>query len=199
MIVVGITGGLASGKSEVTKIFKKIGAMVFDADQAAKAAVKKGKPAYRAIIKIFGPGYLGKNKEIDRKKLARYVFDHPGALHKLNILIHPTVIFDCLNVIEKFRGKRGILALDVPLLFESKMESLGDFTVVVSSKETLLLKRAARKGIPKDLARKILASQWPLKKKEKLADFVVRNNGSPKDLEKQVREIFGKLKQGGNA
>ena len=99
MIVVGITGNLASGKSEAARLFKKHGAVVFDADEAARWAARKGAPAYKAIVKIFGKEYLKKNGEIDRKKLATRVFSRPEDLKKLNILIHPGVIFESMKLI----------------------------------------------------------------------------------------------------
>ena len=189
MIVVGVTGSLASGKSEVVRLFKKRGAEVFDADNAAKKAVQKGKPAYKAILKILGKGFLKNNGELDRKKLAWHVFSHPGDLKKLNILIHPGVIFECFKMIEQFKRKKGLLVLDVPLLFESKMEGLADCTVVVYSKKDKMLGRARKRGLPEDLAKKILSAQWPLEKKKKLADFSIENNGSLADLEKQVLKL----------
>ena len=106
---------MASGKSEVTRIFKSLGARMFDADVAARKAVRKGSPAYRAIIKIFGKEYLKPNGELNRKKLAERVFRNPGDLHKLNVLIHPGVIFEMFRQIRRYRRRKGILVMDVPL------------------------------------------------------------------------------------
>ena len=87
MIVIGVTGSLASGKSQVAQMFRRLGAKLFDADEAAKKAVQKGKPSYKAILKIFGREYLKPNGQIDRKKLAWHVFTHPKDLKKLNIMV----------------------------------------------------------------------------------------------------------------
>ena len=195
MIVIGITGSLASGKSEAAKILKKRGAKIFDADLAARQAVGIGKPSYKAIVKIFGKQYLKKNGELDRKKLAERVFSDPIGLKKLNILIHPGVIFECLKTIEIYKRKPGILVLDVPLLFESKMECLADYTVVVISNKKKILSRAKRQGIPKALANKIVDKQWPLKKKAHLADFVVENNGTHEGFEKKILEVIQQIKE----
>ena len=194
MIVVGITGNLASGKTEAARIFKRHGALVFDADEAARNAVRKGAPVYKAVVKIFGKAYLKMNGEIDRKKLAARVFSRPEDLKKLNILIHPGVIFESMKLIERTRKKKGLLVMDVPLLFESKMGNLADVTLVVSSTREKMLERAAKKGMPGSLTRKILSTQWPLGKKEKLADYIIHNNGTHKDLEKEVLRVVRELK-----
>ena len=193
MKVIGITGSLASGKSEVADIFRRKGAQVFDADTAARRALAKGTPTYAAVLKLFGRGYLKKGGRIDRKKLAWHVFSNPADLRKLNILIHPGVIFDCLKVISRHRRRKGLLVLDVPLLFESHMQNLGDCTVVVTAGRRRILERARAKGIPGELARKILSTQWPLSKKVRQADFVIRNDGSKRDLEKQVLAVIQKI------
>ncbi len=193
MIVVGVTGSFASGKTETVRLLRSKGARVFDADDAARRALEKGEPAHQAVAKLFGKAILKKNGAVDRKKLAARVFRNPRELKLLNILIHPGVIFECLGRIAHHRGQKGVLALDVPLLFESKMDSLADILVVVTSSRAVSLKRAAKKGVPAALARKILASQWPPEKKEARADFVVHNDGSLADLKKKVSELWLKL------
>ena len=193
MIVVAVTGGFASGKSLVTGIFKGLGAQAVDADVEARKALAKGRPAYRAVVKIFGRAFLAKNGQIDRKKLGQHVFSHPKDLKKLNTLIHPGVIFACIQKIERLKRCQGILVLDVPLLFESKMDRLADFTVVVTAGRAMRLRRAAEKGISAVLAEKISAAQWPLSKKSKLADFVIENDGSIADLRNQVGKVFRQI------
>lgn len=194
MIVVGITGSLASGKTQVTDLFKKYGAKAFDADASARRAVKKGSPVYRAIVKLFGKAYLKPDGSLDRAKLAERAFSSPKDLKKLNILIHPCVILDGLEAVDAVRGKEGILALDVPLLFESKMSNLADFTVLVRSKRETTLARAEKRGVSKKLARKILAAQWSPEKKAKLVDFVIHNDGHVHALDKQVSGLIKEIK-----
>lgn len=196
MIVIGITGALASGKSAVAAVFRRAGAKIFDADAAARRAIRKGTPAHRAILKLFGREFIGKGGEIDRRKLAWRVFQRPADLKKLNTLVHPGVIFDCLETIHKHSKKSGILALDVPLLFESKMEKLADAIVVVRASRAVTLARAERRGIPRPLAKKILSTQWSADRKARLADHVIVNNGSLKDLERRTREVIQKIQNG---
>ena len=194
MKAIGVTGNIASGKSTVAAMFRKSGAKVIDADALARRLTQKGTPLYRAIVKIFGPDFLGKDRELDRRKLAWQVFSHPADLKKLNILIHPGVILEVYKVIEKQKKKKGLLVLDVPLLFESRMEKLVDLTVVVKADPQVMLSRAAHNGVPRVLAKKILASQWPLSKKEKLADHIIDNNGTLKELEAQVKKVLEQVK-----
>ena len=194
MIVIGVTGNLASGKSEVARILKRKGAEVFDADLAAKRVVGIGLPVYKAIVKIFGKTCLNKDKTLNRRKLAERVFSHSADLKKLNTLTHPGVIFECFKMIERTKNKKGILVLDVPLLYESKMENLADFTVVIDASQKNILRRTKRNGLPADLTRRILSTQWPLAKKAKRADFVIENNGTLKQLEKKVWEVVEKIK-----
>lgn len=189
MIVVGLTGGLASGKTEAARIFKKLGAHIFDADAVARDLLKKGRPAYRGVVQIFGKEYLTPKGDIDRAKLAQRVFNSPKDLNKLNTLVHPGVIFECLRAIRRLKGRKGLLVLDVPLLFESHMERMADVTVVVRAKTATVHARLAKKGVPRKLARAILASQWPVQRKVKLADHVVDNDGTPAQLAKSVRAV----------
>ena len=183
MIVIGVTGNLASGKSEVARILRRKGAKVFDADLAAKQVVGTGMPVYKAIVKIFGKTYLNQDKTLDRKKLAERVFSHPADLKKLNTLTHPGVIFECFSMIERTRNKPGILVLDVPLLYESKMENLADFAVVIDSSLKNILKRTKNK-------KGILVLDVPLlyeSKMESLADFTVVIDASQKNILKRTR------------
>jgi dephospho-CoA kinase len=194
MKVIGITGSLACGKSAVAELFAKWGAQVVDADRLAASLTRKGTPTYRAIVKIFGAGILQKNKQLDRRKLAQHVFSHPKDLKKLNVLIHPNVILETYKMIAKTKNKKGLLVLDVPLLFESKMEKLVEKVIVVQAKPGVILRRAAARGIPTELAQKILASQWSSARKAKLADHVIQNNGTLGDLEAQAKKIFELIK-----
>jgi dephospho-CoA kinase len=195
VIVVGLTGNLASGKTAAAKLFQKSGAHVIDADEVSRALVKKNAALRRAIAKVFGKQFLGRGGQIDRRKLAWHVFSNPKDLKKLNVLVHPSVIIEAYKQLEKLRSKKGMVILDVPLLFESKMEKLADYTVVVKASEANMLSRASRRGIPAALARKILAAQWPVMKKAKLADFVIDNNGTPEELERQVHHVVQEIKK----
>lgn len=194
MQVIGVTGSLACGKSAVTGFFKKWGAEVIDADRLAADLTRKGTPIYKAIVKLFGKEFVQKSGQLDRRRLAEHVFSHRKDLKKLNVLIHPSVILETYKMIEKFKNKDGLIVLDVPLLFESKMEKLVEKVILVSSGQSMILRRAAERGIPPALAKKILASQWSLARKAKLSDFVIHNNGTLEELEAKAKKIFEKIK-----
>ena len=195
MIVVGVTGSFSSGKSAVTTILKKLGAKVFDADQTAKKVTKKGTAVHRAILQIFGKEYQDKKGQIDRKKLAKRVFSSPKDLRTLNILVHPEVIFEALKVIKTHKNQKGILVLDVPLLYETRMEKLADYIIVVDSTQKQMLRRGAEKGMEPALTKKIIKTQWPFEKKARRADFVIENRGNLKELEQKTRQIFKQIKE----
>ncbi len=194
MIAVGVTGSFSSGKSAVTAIFKKMGARVFDADATAKKVTRKGTAVYRAIVQIFGKEYLALGGQLNRRKLAKHVFNNPEDLRKLNILIHPEVIFEALKFKRAFNDKKGILVMDVPLLYESRMEHLVDRIVVVVSSHRQILRRGKKKGIEPSLSKKILKTQWSFKRKARLADYVIVNKANLKELEKKAKEIFQNIK-----
>ncbi len=178
----------------MTAIFKKLGAKVFDADVAAKQVVRKGTALHRAILQIFGKEFMHKNGEINRRKLAHRVFSEPKDLKKLNILIHPEVIFEAMKMKKNLQHKKGLMVLDAPLLYETKMERLADVVVVVNAARGRMISRAAKKGVGPALSKKILAAQWPLAKKVRRADFVIENDGNLKELEQRAREIFKQIK-----
>lgn len=193
MISVGLTGVLASGKTEAARLFAKLGAKTFDADLAAKRLIRKGQPLQRAAVKVFGRQFLKSNGELDRKKLAQYVFGRPRELKKLNILIHPGVIFESLCFVRQYRHRKVLIVLDVPLLFESRMENLVDFTVVVRSTKRRIFARAAARGLSPALTRKILSAQWPMERKAKAADFVIENDGDLRKLRSEVSRVYRQI------
>ena len=191
MIVIGVTGSLASGKTEVAAVFKKLGARIFDADRVARRLIRSGSVLNESIGMLFGKEYLKTDGQINRKKLADHVFRSPKELRKLNTLIHPDVMMSALEVIRRSKEQRGrVLVLDVPLLFESRMDGLAGTTVLVKSTTPRMIERARKKGIGASMAKKILSCQWPNSRKEPLADIVITNNGSLRDLRRRAKEVF---------
>lgn len=190
-IVIGLTGGIASGKSAALEIFKSRGAKTLDCDVIARQAVQPGQPALRKIRKVFGPGVF-QGKELDRAAMARIVFSKPSERKKLEKIVHPFVYRKLQKEIA--RHKKGILILDIPLLFETNFGRLVDQTAVVWVPERIQLERLmGRNKLSKKEALDRIRSQIPLSRKKKSADFVLDNSRSLPDLRKQIDRWLTKL------
>lgn len=187
--VLGVTGGIGCGKSEVGRILEEMGFAVCDADGAAHDLMKKGSPVYQQVVEYFGPAILDGDGEIDRPCLARAVFGDPEKLAMLNRLVHPAVrVFVREWIAEQRRGAADGAVL-IPLLFESGMDTLGwDAVLCVSSRQQEAVQRLEQRGLSREEAEVRIQSQMPLPEKEKRADFVVSNNGTLEDLERTTRE-----------
>ncbi len=197
MFIIGLTGSLKTGKSTVAKLFKDRGVEVIDADQLAHVVINSKGKGFKKVVKVFGSEILSKG-EIDRKKLARLVFNDPQALKKLEKIIHPLVIQEMRQKIRRLRKlklKQKVL-LDVPLLFETGLDRLVDFTIVVKSSRALQIKRAVQDlNISSQQAMMRIQAQMPLKEKIQWADCVIDNNGSIPNLRKKVDLIWQKVQQ----
>lgn len=198
MLVIGLTGGIASGKTTVATILQELGAAVLDADEVAKKIVQKGKPAYKEIINTFGRKVLTSDGDLNRKLLGKIVFNDEEKRKKLESIIHPRVKEYFLEEIQRIKEKdpQKIIVLDVPLLLESGMETLVDEVWVVAVSEELQIKRIElRDRIGRQEALKRIKAQMPLKEKLKYADRIINAEGTLEDTKRQVvslwREITG--------
>lgn len=193
-LVVGLTGGIASGKSTVSAILLEKGITVIDADVEARAAVEKGEEAYQEIVRHFGCQILLENGSIDRTKLGSIIFYDEKERLKLNSFVHPAVRKRMTAKKEEaIRNGEKLVILDIPLLFESKLTYMADKTLLVYVDEDTQLQRLmARNRLTRDEAQARIASQMPLKDKKALADAVVDNNGSIEETKKQVWGILKK-------
>jgi dephospho-CoA kinase len=191
-LVIGLTGGIASGKSTVSTMFKDMNITVIDADIEARLAVDKGEPAYLKIAAEFGKEILLPNEEIDRAKLGSIIFYQPEKRQLLNEIVHPEVRKRMNSKIEKTKqNHEKIVVLDIPLLFESKLTYMVDKTLLVYVDENIQLQRLMDRNSLTDqdaLAR--IQSQMPLSEKVSLADAVINNNGSLQDTKRQLNDIL---------
>lgn len=191
-IVIGLTGGIASGKSAALEIFKRRGAKTLDCDVLARRIVQPGQPALQQIKKVFGSGVF-RGKQLDRAAMAKIVFSKPAARKKLEKIIHPFVYRRLQKEIA--RHKKGILVIDIPLLFETGFGKLVDRTAVVWVPEKVQFERLMkRNGLSKDDARKRIRSQMPLSRKKKSADFVFDNSRPLPALRKQIDRWLSTLR-----
>jgi dephospho-CoA kinase len=191
-LVIGLTGGIASGKSTVSTMFKEMGITVIDADVEARLAVQKGEPAYQKIIAEFGEEVLLADGEIDRQKLGAIIFHNEEKRQTLNSIVHPEVRNRMKQQIEEaVRKNEGVIVLDIPLLFESRLTFMADKTLLVYvDAETQLKRLMDRNDLTKDDAKARIHSQMPLSEKVKLADAVINNNGTIEESRKQLIEIL---------
>ncbi|MCX5677651.1 MAG: dephospho-CoA kinase [Candidatus Omnitrophica bacterium] len=193
MTVIGLTGSFGTGKTFVASIFKSLGASVIDADTIAHGVIKKGKPAYKKIIGAFGSGILAPGREIDRKKLAALAFSSKRSVKKLNRIVHPEVI-RVIKAKIKAAGKNAVVVIDAPLLIEARLLNIVDKLVVVKSSKKRQIERCLKKfHIKREEVLKRIRSQISMKRKLKMADFVVRNDRTRSLTRSQVRKVWEEI------
>lgn len=197
-IVIGITGGIACGKSEVGRILGEAGFAVCDADRVAHDLMKKGTPVFHSVVDRFGLQILSEEGGISRPILGKLVFENPKLLETLNRLVHPAVREYLENWIERRRVEGKDAAVLVPLLFESGMEDLEwNAILCVSSLDEAVYQRLEKRGLTHGEAEKRVQSQMPLKEKEERADQVIPNFGTLKELETATRQAVEKCRAKG--
>lgn len=193
-LVVGLTGGIASGKSTVSSFLIEKGITVIDADVEARLAVDKGEEAYNEILSHFGNEVLQDDGSINRGKLGSIIFHDEQQRQKLNSIVHPAVRKRMIAKKEQaIANGEKLVILDIPLLFESKLTYMVDKTILVYVDENIQLERLInRNGLSREDALARIHSQMPLKDKVQLAGAVINNNGSIEKTEKQLIEILKK-------
>lgn len=191
-LVVGLTGGIASGKSTVSNMLKEKNITVIDADVEARLAVQQGEPTYKRIIETFGPEVLLPDGEIDRQILGSIIFHDEEKRQLLNNIVHPEVR---RRITEKkeaaIHAGEKIVVLDIPLLFESKLTYMAEKTLLVYVERDVQLKRLMeRNSLSLAEAEARIQSQMPISKKRSLADAVIDNNGPLSETKKQLDELL---------
>ena len=196
MLKVGLTGGIGSGKSEVSKFFHKWGSFIFDADKEAKNIIDKNEKAQQEIIREFGSDVINIDNKIDKQKLARVAFQDEFHQLNLNSIIHPYVFKKIDETFDKIKldNKHKIFVVDAALIYESGADTHMDYVIVVTSLLRYRTERVmSRQNITRDDFMKRVALQWSDGDKEHLADFIIQNNSDLKSLEKESKNIFESL------
>jgi dephospho-CoA kinase len=191
-LVIGLTGGIASGKSTVSNMLKEMNITVIDADVEARLAVEKGESAYQKIVAEFGDDILLDTEEIDRGKLGSIIFHNAEKRQLLNSIVHPEVRKRMNDQVDaaRVRGEQ-VIVLDIPLLFESKLTYMVEKTILVYVDREIQLKRLMeRNDLSMEDAEARIKSQMPLSEKVALADAVINNNGTIAETKKQVIEVL---------
>jgi dephospho-CoA kinase len=196
MILVGLTGGLATGKSTVARMFQDCGAMLIDADLLARLVVEPDKPAWREIVRVFGKQILRPDRTLDRAALAHIVFQRRSKLRQLGDIIHPRVAREQARLAREIAKKHphAVILYDAPVLIEAGAHKRMDKIIVVSAPQETQLKRLCnRSHLTKTEALRRIRSQLPLVQKVKLADYVIDGTLSYEQTKHEVRRIYTEL------
>jgi dephospho-CoA kinase len=192
MMIVGLTGSIAKGKSTVADFFKELGAFVIDLDVLGHEVIRPRLKAWREIVEYFGEEVLNQDLTINRQKLGEIVFNDRGKLKKLNQIVHPEVFKEEKRITEEIlsRNPGAMVIKDIPLLPESYARKLVSKIIVVYASKETQIKRLINRGINRQEAIKRIRAQTPLSEKIKFADFVIYNDGPVEDTKKQVEQIY---------
>jgi len=197
VLLVGLTGGVASGKSTVGRILGELGARVVDADALARQVVEPGRAAYRDLVREFGRDIVAADRQLDRKKLGAIVFADPAKRQRLNEITHPRIHRAAQRAIGgAFRAGARVVVYEVPLLVENRLQEQLDKVIVVSVPPEVQLRRLIeRDGFDVKAAQARIASQLPLAQRLAVADYVIDNSGSPAETRAQVERLWTTLQQ----
>lgn len=191
-MIIGLTGSIASGKSTVAKMIQSYGLPIVDADLVARKVVEPGTLTLKKIAEAFGPEIIARDGSMDRAKVGSIIFHNEELRKTLNSIIHPAIREEMLRQRDEFLsyGEKNVF-MDIPLLFESKLEHFVEKIIVVSvNKEVQLQRLMERNGFTEEEANARIATQIPVKEKEQLADAVIHNNGMLEDTAIQLQNIL---------
>jgi len=195
-LLVGLTGGIATGKSTVTEAFRHLGCVIIDADVLAREVVEPGEPALTRIVEAFGRGVLRPDGTLDRKALGAIVFGDADKRRRLEAITHPEIRARLDQRLAELaaQGFEGIVVFDAPVMIESgNYRTMDRLVVVLTDEETQAARLVAREGMTRDEAARRIASQMPVAEKAKLADYVIDNRGDRASTEAQAREVHSAL------
>lgn len=191
-MIVGLTGGVGSGKSTVSGLLAGHGALIVDADAIAREVVKAGTPGFRAVVARFGPGVVAADGELDRAALAGIVFADSEARGDLNAIVHPLVGQRSAQLINA-ASPEAIVVYDIPLLVENGAEAGFDVVVVVEAAREVRLQRLAGRGLPREQAVARMAAQASDEQRRVVADEIIRNDGTLAELRTAVEGLWQRL------
>lgn len=194
--IIGLTGGIASGKSLVSGFFKELGIPVIDADIVAREVVRPGKKPWLRIKKIFGPDLFKKDGTLDREKMAKIVFSHPEKRKELEAITHPEIVKEMIRQIRALKKKgKNLVVIDVPLLFESDLFRMTSKNILVKVDEERQVARLKQRDTLNDReAHQRIFAQMSMVEKEKLADYVIDNSGTREETKRLFLDVFSKIK-----
>ena len=191
ILIIGLTGGIATGKSTVSKTLQELNITVIDADKIAHNVLKR-EDVKQQIVNKFSHSVLDSDGNINRKKLGKIVFDDEKKLRELEEITHPKILDIIKKKINK-HDKKDLIVLDAPLLFETSLDDIVDESwVVYTSQETQIKRLKSRDGLDREQALKRIEAQMPLAKKKQKADILIENEGSIKELKDKINKLVEK-------
>lgn len=196
MLLFGVTGGIACGKTEVSKVFQKKRAIILSGDQIGKEVVEKNKKVLKELVKIFGQKILNKNKNLNRRKLGEIAFASDESKEKLNRIIHPYLLRELRKRIESLKNKNyeGMVVIDAALIVEWGLQKELDYLIFVESKKEDKIKRLQnQKSYSRKEALDRIKSQLPEITKKRLADFVIKNDKGLKELKRKAENVWERI------
>jgi len=196
MLLVGLTGGIGSGKSTVARMLETRGAVVFDADVLAHEAIAPGTPGHDAVVERFGPTILAPGGDVDREALAARVFVDAAARRDLEAIVHPEVRRMFSEAAERFQGTDAVVVFGAPLLVETGMHTAFDVLIVVAATTDMQIDRLLRdRAMSEAQVRARIGAQLPLADKAAVADILIDNEGTLDELEGQVDRAWQELRR----
>ncbi|NGZ75798.1 dephospho-CoA kinase [Saccharibacillus alkalitolerans] len=194
---IGLTGGIATGKSTVSRLLEARGVRIVDADVIARDVMNPGQPLLAAVAERFGPEFLLPEGGLDRRRMAEHIFNRPQEREALNAIVHPAIRAEIRRQVDAYEaeGPGTLVAADIPLLYESGLEELYEKIVVVYVPRELQLSRLMlRDGLSPEQAQGRLNAQLDIEDKKRRADYVIDNSGSPENTERQVERLLESLR-----
>jgi dephospho-CoA kinase len=194
MLLVGLTGGIGSGKSTVARLLAGRGAVVIDADDLARQTVAPGTDGFERVVQAFGRDILTPDGDLDRRRLGEVVFDHVDRRRELEAIVHPEVARLFMEAVEPYRTTKDVVIYSIPLLVERGMVDAFDVIVVVVADEDRRVERVVRdRGLDRDEVRARIAAQVTDAERSRVADVLLDNDGEPGELEVQVDRLWPEL------
>jgi dephospho-CoA kinase len=192
MKIIGITGGIGSGKTEVAKIFKKLGAKILSGDEIGKEVVEKNRTVFKKLVKVFGEGILNKNKKLNRRELGNIAFSSIERRNKLNKIVHPYLFSNLMKKIREYRKKdSGIVVIDAALIIEWGLQKELDYLILVESALKNRVKRLKENlGYSQKEAMNRIKVQIKDKTRRKYADYIIRNDKDLKELRRKTVSLW---------
>ena len=196
MKIIGLTGGIGSGKSTVSRFLAELGAAVIDADKIGHEVYRPDTDTWRELVKTFGRGILAADNTIDHKKLGAIVFSNEEELKRINAIIHPQITEIIKKQIDDYRRKEAkVIVLDAPVLLEAHAKNLVDEVWVVVADEENVIKRAvARTGLREEQIRDRIRAQMSKTERIKNAQVIIYNDGTPEDLRGKIKNLWEQIK-----